>query len=105
MSTTTDTMSAENKEFLESCEEEFKDRYTENDKEFMKVFKSEPSTPPIMEAWWVSQNTGRRNERRHNRRSHPYERNNREYDRGDRRGYNDYNQDKGQSYRNHRPRY
>lgn len=102
--TTPDTMSAEDKEFLASCEEEFKDRYTENDKEFMKVFNSEPSTPPIMETWWMPQHSGRRNDRRTNRRSHPYERNNREHDRGDRRDYNQ-SDDRGQGYRNHRPRH
>lgn len=107
--TTTD-MSTEDKEFLASCEEEFKDRYTVNDKEFMKVFKSEPSTSPIIETWWVPQNSGRRNDRRHNRRNHPFERNNRDYDRGDRRGYNDDNRDRGSrgdegGYHNHKPRY
>lgn len=103
--TTTD-MSAEDKEFLAECEEEFKDRYTENDKEFMKVFKSEPLIPPVIENWWVSQNHGRWNDRRHNRRNHPYERNNRDQNR-DRRGNNDYNNDNdgGQGYRNQRARY
>ncbi|KAJ2943816.1 hypothetical protein O0L34_g8138 [Tuta absoluta] len=109
-----DNLSPEDKEFLVQCEEELKHRFTDEDKEFMKVFNAEPSIPPIIESWWVPQNSGRRNDRRNNQRSHPYERQgNRNYDRRDnynrrdnydrrdnyeRRGYNDYDrggQDRG----------
>lgn len=94
---TSDTLSTADKEFLASCEEEFKDRYTDKDEEFMKVFNSESSTPPIVDPWWVP-NSGRRNDRRNNRRNeyHPYERSgNRDRNYQDRRGnhdrgYNDY---------------
>ncbi|XP_050352522.1 RNA guanine-N7 methyltransferase activating subunit [Nymphalis io] len=89
-------LSDEDKEFLEICEEEFKDRYTEKDEEFMKVFSKEPSTPPILEKWWSPFNSGRRNERRHH--SHPYQRRNRDYqsrNNSDHRRYNDYNSSHG----------
>ncbi|KAL0895547.1 hypothetical protein ABMA27_011650 [Loxostege sticticalis] len=110
-----ENLSPEDKEFLAKCEEELKDRYTEKDEEFMKVFNSETSIPPIIKSWWVPQNSGRRNDRRNNRRHHPYERHNRDYDRRDqgdrrdydrrdnydRRGYNDnrsYNRGGGSRY-------
>ncbi|XP_045761177.1 RNA guanine-N7 methyltransferase activating subunit [Maniola jurtina] len=105
-------LSIEDKEFLAKCEEELKDRFTEKDEEYMKVFNRSPSIPPIMENFWqASNNSGRRNDRRNNRRFHPYDRRDRQgdhqydrrdrqgdrpYDRRDRqgggdRGYNDYN--------------
>ncbi|XP_047039415.1 RNA guanine-N7 methyltransferase activating subunit isoform X3 [Helicoverpa zea] len=87
-----DTLSAEDKEFLAKCEEELKDRFTEKDEDFMKVFNEVVSKPPVVDSWWVP-NSGRRNDRRNNRRNHPYQRDNRDrnYDRRDNRGYNDYN--------------
>lgn len=122
-----DNLSPKDKEFLAECEEELKHRYTDEDEKFMKVFNAEPSTPPIIESWWVSQNSGWGNDRRNDRRNHPYERQgyrdrgyqDRNQDRNrnqhrdrwgnqDRRGYSDYNRgydrdDRG--YRNQRPRY
>lgn len=56
--------------FLASCEELLKDRYTEKDEEYMKVFNAEPSMPPIVESWWIP-NRGRRNDRRFNYRRGP----------------------------------
>ncbi|CAB3231336.1 unnamed protein product [Arctia plantaginis] len=99
-------LSADDQEFLDRCEEELKDRYTEKDDDFMNVFNSEPSKPPVIDSWWVSNNSGRRNDHRNSRRHHPYERysNNRNRD----RGYNDYNRssdDRGQGYRPQRNRY
>lgn len=102
-----ETLSEADKEFLETCEEELKDRYTENDEEFMKVFNAEPSVPPIVDPWWVP--NSRRNDRRHSRRSHPYER---PSNRGGRyqnrddsgRGYNDYSREQG-GYGSQRRRY
>ncbi|CAH2099720.1 unnamed protein product [Euphydryas editha] len=82
-------LSAEDKEFLEKCEEEFKDRFTDKDEEFMKVFNKESSTPPILERWWVPFNSGRRNDRRHNR-YNPYQGGNRNQGYSDHRRYNDY---------------
>lgn len=114
-----DNLSPEDKDFLAECEEELKDRYTDKDEEFMKVFNTEPCSPPIIESWWVPLNYGRRNDRRN--RHHPYERQgnrdrgypDRNQDRNrwgnqDRRPYSDYNRgydrdDRG--YRNQRPRY
>jgi RNMT-activating mini protein len=116
-------LSDEDIEFLEKCEEEFKDRYTEKDDHFIKVFNAEPSTPLIVERWYP-QNPGRRNDRRNNR-HHPYERHgNRDYndrrdyrdrrdyhdrrDDYDRRGYSDYGRShdrRGGGYRQHRQRY
>lgn len=102
-----ETLSSKDKEFLARWEEELKHRYTEKDEEFMKVFNAEPCKPPIVEPWWVSQNTGRRNDRGNNRRSHPYERygtRGRDQDRRDshdRQGYSNYHQpyDRRQGYR------
>lgn len=116
----TDNLTPEEKDFLAECEEELKHRYTDKDEEFMKVFNAEPCTPPIIESWWVPQNSGRRNDRRHNQRFQPYER--RYRDRGyqdryqdrnqagnqNRRGYSDYNRDydrDNRGYRSQRPRY
>lgn len=74
-------LSAEDKDFLAKCEEEFKDRFTEKDEEFMKVYNREPSTPPILEKRWKPFHPGRRNDRR-NHRYNPYQ-----------RGQNNSNQD------------
>ncbi|KAM3966576.1 uncharacterized protein ACR2FA_012109 isoform 2-T2 [Aphomia sociella] len=97
----TDKLSAEDKEFLEKCEDKLKDRYTDKDEEFMKVFNADALKPPIVESWWVPNNSGRRNDGRFNRQSQPYERqdynnsrrgyNNHRRDNRNRRGYNDYN--------------
>ncbi|XP_063394531.1 RNA guanine-N7 methyltransferase activating subunit-like isoform X2 [Cydia fagiglandana] len=75
---TSEHLSDQDQQFLASCEEELKDRYTENDEAFMKVFKAEPSPPPIIESWWVPNNGGRRNDRRFNRRNQPYSRDGRD---------------------------
>lgn len=61
---TTD-LSAENEAFLKACEEEFKDRYTENDTEFMKVFTAEPSVPPIIKDWLPHKRLQGQNNRRY----------------------------------------
>lgn len=102
-----DTLSMEDQEFLARCEEELKDRYTEKDDEFIRVFNAEPAKPPVIDSWWVPNNFGHRNDRRNNRSFHPYDRQDRRrhrdnHERRD-RGYNDY----GSSYddRNHRHRY
>ncbi|KAI8421673.1 hypothetical protein MSG28_009663 [Choristoneura fumiferana] len=82
--------------FLASCEELLKDRYTEKDEEYMKVFNAEPSMPPIVESWWVSNSRGRRNDRRpYGRRGHD----NRGHDH--RRGYDNRNY----GHQSNRPRY
>lgn len=59
-----ENLSAEDKEFLAKCESELKDRYTENDKDFMEVFNAERVDPPVVENWWVRQNYGRRGTKR-----------------------------------------
>ncbi|CAG9782865.1 unnamed protein product [Diatraea saccharalis] len=88
--TAVDNLSDKDKEFLAECEEQFKDRYTEKDEEFMKVFNAEKSIPPIVKNWWVPQNSGHRNDRRNNRHYNPYEQSgNRNYDRRGRRDYHD----------------
>ncbi|XP_052753624.1 uncharacterized protein LOC113523093 isoform X3 [Galleria mellonella] len=106
--TATDNLSAEDKEFLAKCEEELKDRYTDKDEEFMKVFNADAPKPPIIPSWWVPQGPGRRNDRRNNRRDHSYDRyGNRDDRRGfhhrrdnhNRRHYNDYHYG-GRSYGN-----
>lgn len=42
----------EQKKFLEECENQFKDRYTEKDIEFMKVKNMELKKPPIIDPWY-----------------------------------------------------
>lgn len=104
-----ETLSDADKDLLAKYEEEFKHRYTENDKEFMKVFNSEPTKPPIVDPWYVYNNSGRRNDRR-NRRDHLSERyGNRGGGRGyhdcrdnDRRGYRGFD-NRRQGYQRHRP--
>ncbi|CAF4780534.1 unnamed protein product [Pieris macdunnoughi] len=90
-------LSVEDKAFLAECEEEFKDRYTENDEEFMKVFNAEPSIPPIIENWYISNRSGGRftpySRDRYNRsRGYQGRRDEGSYNRGYRREYNDYEQ-------------
>lgn len=81
------SLSQTDKEFLEQCEEQFKDRYTDKDEEFMKVHNAEAPSPPIVESWWP-QNSSRRNDRRFNKRSHPYD--------------NEHDRDSGHEYRKRR---
>lgn len=92
----------EQKKFLEECENEFKDRYTEKDSAFMKIKNMEPRKPPIVDPWhnkarrshyeWSRQNQGQ------GRRQNAWDRRNSErserYDRHSDRHY---------SYRNYRP--
>lgn len=44
-------LSKEQLEFLNSCEEEFKDRYTDKDEEFMKIKESDTIKPPVVDSW------------------------------------------------------
>lgn len=78
-------MTEEQIRFLEECEIEFKDRFTENDIEFMKIKRAIPKKPPIVDPWynkprkqpyWGQQNQG------HGSRNHNWER--RSLERGDR---------------------
>jgi hypothetical protein len=49
----TDTiLTKEQKRFLEECEEEFKDRYTEKDSSFMNIKMQESKKLPIMDPWY-----------------------------------------------------
>lgn len=105
-----DSVLSEDEDFLAECEEELKHRYTDDDKEFMKVFNAEPSTPPIVESW-RSQNSERRNDWRNNRHN-PNERHGRQHQNNWRnqgkRSYSNYNRDCDRDdggYRNKRPRY
>ena len=38
-------------DFLKECEEEFKDRYSENDAEFMRIKLATPRGPPILDPY------------------------------------------------------
>ncbi|XP_077279983.1 uncharacterized protein LOC143907223 [Temnothorax americanus] len=49
---TDSTLTSEQAKFIEECEEEFKDRYTENDSDFMKIKTQEPKRPPIVDPWY-----------------------------------------------------
>ncbi|XP_014606819.1 PREDICTED: RNMT-activating mini protein [Polistes canadensis] len=71
-------MTEEQKRFVEECEIEFKDRFTENDIEFMKIKSASPKKPPIIDPWytkprrqpyfWDQQNQG------HGSRNHNWDR-------------------------------
>lgn len=63
----------EQKKFLEECEEEFKDRYTEKDTEFMKIKNMELKKPPIADPWYP------RNKRYNNDRDERYRHRGRHY--------------------------
>lgn len=71
-------LTSEQKEFLKECEEEFKDRYTEKDDDFMKIKTEEPKEPPIVDGWYVKRRTTSNWSRQNpnNRNRHEYRRNN-----------------------------
>ncbi|KAG7199232.1 hypothetical protein KM043_018101 [Ampulex compressa] len=52
---TNTNLTEEQKKFLEECENEFKDRYTEKDSDFMKVKNAEIKKPPIIDPWHPKQ--------------------------------------------------
>jgi RNMT-activating mini protein len=52
-------LSDEDRKFVEECEEEFKDRFTENDTEFTEFCRRPVRPPPIVDPWM--QNSQRRN--------------------------------------------
>ena len=62
--------------FLLECEQEFKNRYTDQDEEYSKLAAQSMSQPPIVDNWDSYRN--------HNDRHHHQQRGNRQY--GDRRG-------------------
>ncbi|CAG9840056.1 unnamed protein product [Diabrotica balteata] len=45
-------LTSEQKSFLEECNLEFSERYTDADIEFMKIFDSEIPPPPIVSPWY-----------------------------------------------------
>lgn len=63
------SLNEEQKKFLDECEEEFKNRYTDDDSEFVKIKNNAKSVPPIIDPWykkqpgrfdWTKQNRGKR---------------------------------------------
>ncbi|KAK1126946.1 hypothetical protein K0M31_004561 [Melipona bicolor] len=61
----------EQKKFLEECENEFKDRYTEKEAEFMKIKNMELNRPPIIDPWYSKNGRYNNDRRRHfNKYSH-----------------------------------
>ncbi|XP_050513338.1 uncharacterized protein LOC126889267 [Diabrotica virgifera virgifera] len=48
-------LTSEQKSFLEECNLEFSERYTDADVEFMKIFDSEIPPPPIVSPWYGRQ--------------------------------------------------
>ncbi|XP_055547213.1 RNA guanine-N7 methyltransferase activating subunit [Wyeomyia smithii] len=80
-------LSEEDQMFLNECEEEFKDRFSENDAEFQAYCEQAPKPPPVLHPW-------------QNRNPHSGG----QYGgRGQRRGGH-YNNRGGRSYRDHRDR-
>lgn len=53
MATHDDTLTDDQKKFLEEAEELFKTRFTDEDEEFMKIYNKELSDPPIVENYNV----------------------------------------------------
>lgn len=71
--TTSLTFTDEQKKFLDECEGEFKNRWTDDDSNYVKIKNGEKSVPPIVDPWykkqpgrfdWTKQNRGN-NKRRH----------------------------------------
>lgn len=44
-------LSEDNLKFIELCENEFKNRYTDEDSEFMEFFNKPEHAPPLVESW------------------------------------------------------
>lgn len=83
-------LTEEDVKYLNECENEFKDRFTENDAEFMALFNKPVSDPPIVAAWMTHRsggNAGSSNYRGH--RSGNY--NQRPYHQRSNRGGGNYN--------------
>lgn len=102
----TETLTEEQLEFLTICEEEFKDRYTDSDEEYVKV-KNNKLTPPIMYPWnnrsrHYDSSPHRGSQRRNWRSRDHYYQGGRGYNRHDRH-YRD--RDRYQPYDYHRNRY
>lgn len=47
-----ENLTAEQEQFLEECEDEFIDRYTESDEEYQKIYDLGIPPPPIMFPWY-----------------------------------------------------
>lgn len=70
----------EQTKFLEECEEEFKNRYTEEDSDFMKIKTQEAKKPPIVDPWYNKprRDDWSRQQQHHGRRHHNWDRRNNE---------------------------
>lgn len=101
-------MTEEQKKLLESLEEEFKNRYTEEDEDYKRILTGNGLTPPIVDRWEGGNDRNdrnhrndrynHRNDRRRDYRNNDYDR--RDYRNSYGRGYRD------DSYeRNYRPNY
>nr|CAH7757117.1 unnamed protein product [Callosobruchus chinensis] len=62
MSSEDDSLTREQKQFLNECYLEFSDRFTSSDLSFMKIYETGIPTPPILYPW---------NNRRFNHRERP----------------------------------
>lgn len=98
------SLTSEQKEFLTECEEEFKDRYTEKDDDFVKIKTQEPKEPPIVDCWY---NKPRRpydrarqdQNKNRNRHDHHWNRHNERNERNER-----WERHAGKRYMHHRQR-
>uniref|UniRef100_A0A336K6C0 CSON015424 protein n=1 Tax=Culicoides sonorensis TaxID=179676 RepID=A0A336K6C0_CULSO len=59
-------LTVEQKQFLESCENNFKDRFTDKDQEFKKHSDRSVNPPPIVDDWMNRQSNNYNNSRRYN---------------------------------------
>lgn len=47
-----ENLSVEQEKFLEQCERDFVDRYSDSDEQYKKVYDSGIPSPPIMSPWY-----------------------------------------------------
>lgn len=101
------TLTNEQKMFLEECEKEFEDRYTEKDSSFMEIKMREPANPPIVDPWYsrsrrMPQEWNRHNQNRRN--NHWDRRNNYQWDRRNNERHERYERHAGKHHLYHRQR-
>lgn len=90
------TLTNEQQEFLQLCEDEFADRFTEHDEEFRKVKALPESMPPIIDPWY-SRSPRNFDWSRTNSRGRRY------YEDRDRRDRDrDHDRNRGRDWQNHR---
>lgn len=60
-------LTTELEQFLHECEELFKDRYTDQDEEYMEIVKKTLPEPPVVSPWFQRGNRQNESDRSFNR--------------------------------------